>query len=144
MSAPAFTHGRLGAFTSLDDGIELRGEVQWLGERCEVVLVIDEAGVAEELAATACALLDQADTWDAAMRRSARALYDLWASEWRGPDHPALSEAEWITQLRLAEIAVYPEGEFALSLDAADLFAGHVIVIAGSLSGGLGEADIAG
>lgn len=144
MSAPAFTHERLGAFTSFDDGVELWGEAQWLGEPCKLVLVIDELGVAEELAATACALIDQADTWDAAMRRAALALYDLWASEWRGPDHPALSKAEWITQLRLADIAVYPAGEFALGLDAADLFAGHGILISGSLSGGLGEVDLAG
>ena len=144
MSAPAFTHGRLGAFTSFDDGIELCGEVHWLGEPCKLVLVIDELGVAEELAATACILIDQADTWDAAMRRAALALYDGWASEWRASGHPALSEAEWIAQLRLAEIAVYPESEFELGLDAADLFAGHGILISGSLSGGLGEVDLSG
>jgi hypothetical protein len=144
VSAQTFSHGRLGTFTPFDDGVELWGEAQWLGERCKLVLVVDEAGEANELAATACALLDQADRWDAEARRAALALYGLWESEWRGPDHPALSEAEWITQLRFAEISVYPEGEFEISLDAAGLFAGHVILISGSLSGGLGEADIAG
>ncbi len=141
----AFAHPRLGVFTDpFDDGVELWGEVTWQGLPCKLALIVDETGEVQDLAATACAILDREAGLHIAIQHAAAALHPVWQTSWRAENQPDLPVADWLALLAMREISVYPEQQFEVCLEDGGLFNGHAILIPGALPEGLGKADTAG
>ena len=123
-----------------------RGSAQWGAVR---VRLVAEGEVDELLAdslATAHALWQSLDAWDARVRRvAADQLLSLYEDTWRDAvDGPELDATAFGERILLQSIVVYPDGEFELWFGDDDLFGGHSIRVVGSLADGPQAATIEG
>ncbi|ADD45781.1 DUF2262 domain-containing protein [Stackebrandtia nassauensis] len=102
-------------------------------------------------AATACRMLDELADALASGRltrrnladRAVTELFDLANDEWLDEDE-RVTAAEFRRRMVLSEITVDDGGDFEAYHDDGELFAGHVILVQGTLAEGPSEATLAG
>lgn len=137
-SPPTFDDPHLGKLTA-DDLMGWVGEADWLGGKCRVsVDHLDELPVAHALWS------DQKRWMTEAINIAVTKLLELKNDTWLGEDEAPVSADAFGRRLKLESVTIGRKGAFELWLDDGDLFWGHAIMIRGSLSHGLTDADLAG
>lgn len=122
----------------------MEGEVEWLGRKVDAML---EARLPGDLAlqekCLARLLADQA-AHDGQMRTAIIAgLYALWRDDWRN-EAPLLAPADFAAAMALRSITIQQEGAIELWFDDSGLFAGHEVLVRGSLGTGFEPGEIHG
>jgi hypothetical protein len=134
--------GKLTLNRSVDD---FEGNIAWVGK--QIGLKISVYGGVDPLDSlrTAKVLLANMETWAARVNDYAVAkLLELKNDSWLDEGERHITREEFIRRMHLESITVYPEGKFEFWHNDGDLFWGHSILVSGSLSEGLTDADIPG
>jgi hypothetical protein len=146
LNPPDFVDADLGRFVAdprLPDSFG--GKAKWLGEDIDLTLTTESRDELADRAATAKKLLKNARQWQAdAENKIVEKLYTLWVDEWRPEATPILSKAAFLGRLSKPALTIYEDGAFEMEFGDGDLFAGHWILVPGSLDEGIEDADIAG
>lgn len=109
--------------------------VDWMG--AEVSLTFDQAEEGRESAqATARALLDAQEDWDARLRGFAAEKLLQQANGLLEEDEEPLDREAFLEQLELDSILAAPDGHFEFWFGGYDLFLTHPIHVTGTLEGG--------
>ena len=146
LNPPDFVDADLGRFVAdrhLPDNF--KGTATWMGEPLELTLSTQSRDELPDRAATAKALLKNAQRWQAeADKKIVENLYQLWVDVWRPEGTPILSKEAFADRLTTPALTIYEDGAFEMEFGDGDLFAGHWILVPGSLDEGIEDADIAG
>lgn len=135
----------LGTFT-LDRAVNwFCGDLLWSGQEVRLNLSMDGCdSIAQPLAIAAELWRPEAD-WNARiMAYAVENLLPLKNDVWLEEDEAELDTADFEGRMSLQTITVYADGSFEFWFDDGDLFWGHVIMVRGSLAGGLCDAGIHG
>jgi hypothetical protein len=117
---------------------------RWAGADVHVMVDGKSADARADAIATAHALFDSADEWDARSRRvAADQLLALYNDTWR-EDGPELDAAAFAARLVPESVVAAGEGHFEIWYADADLFGGHSVRVVGSLGDGPQGATIEG
>ena len=120
-------------------------QAMWLGEPIDVSVYPDDDGAATNALQTARTLFGAMEAWaDRVSQYAVAELLEIKNDNWLDEDEEPISGEEFIDQMQLASINVYPDGTFDFCHDDGDLFWGHVIEVSGSISDGPSSADIVG
>ena len=115
----------------------------WLDEPIDISVYPDDDGAATNALQTAQTLFGAMEVWTDRVNKCAVAeLLENKNDNWLDEDEEPISGEEFIDQMQLESINVYPDGTFDFCLDDGDLFWGHTIQVSGSLSDGPSSADI--
>lgn len=121
------------------------GQITWMGQEIRISVSLDEDGSPDGALDTARELLTSMATWATNVNEYAvQKLLDLKNETWLDENESPLSAADFIQRMALGSITVYPGGDFEFWHDDGELFWGHSILVSGSLSEGLKDADIPG
>jgi hypothetical protein len=146
LNPPDFVDADLGRFVAdrhLPDSFN--GTATWLGKPVDLTLSAESRDALPDCAATAQILLKDALRWQAeAEKKIVENLYQLWVDEWRPEGTPILSQAAFRARLTMPAITIYEGGAFEMEFGDGDLFAGHWILVPGSLEEGIEDAGLAG
>jgi len=134
----------LGPLT-LDRRIDrFEGNAAWNGNRISVRLDAEGDLNIEDQLETAKELFENAADWDAKVRAFVIEDKLELANDWRYEDDPPITEEEFLRRMTLNSIVIERDGGFEFWHDDGDLFAGHAIVVRGSLTDGITDSDIPG
>jgi len=146
LNPPDFVDADLGRFVAdrhLPDSFN--GTATWLGKPVDLTLSAESRDELPDCAATAQILLKDARRWQAeAEKKIVENLYQLWVDEWRPEGTPILSQAAFRARLTMPALTIYEDGAFEMEFSDGDLFAGHWILVPGSLEEGIEDAGLAG
>lgn len=121
------------------------GEVEWNGEMVELSLYFDDDQDLKPLLETAEQLWDEQSVWKQKIDAFAvEGLLSIKNDSWLDVDEQPLDAEQFKTRMKLQAIWVYSDGGFEFWHEDGDLFWGHSIQVAGSLTEGLTEVGIAG
>lgn len=87
---------------------------------------------------------DQASWNERLLRCAVEHLLELKNDNWLDDDEEPLTEEQFMSRMRLAEISMDEDGSFSFWYDDGDLFFGHTIVVAGNLTDGPTDACFMG
>jgi hypothetical protein len=129
----------------LDERIaQFTGRSRWAGADVHVLVDGASTDAHADAIATAHALFDAADQWDARSRRvAADQLLALYNDTWRD-DEPVLDAGAFAERLVPESVVAAGNGEFEIWYGDDDLFGGHSIRVVGSLADGPQGATIEG
>jgi hypothetical protein len=117
----------------------------WADCKITLHLSMDDAESVDQLLSIASQLWDAEPDWDAKVRDYAiRELLPLKNGNWLEDDESELTAEDFTARMTIESITVYPNGSFEFWHDDGDLFLGHSIMVSGSISDGLDDADIHG
>lgn len=146
LNPPDFVDADLGRFVAdrhLPDNF--KGTTTWMGKPLELTLSTQSRDELPDRAATAKELLKNAQRWQTeANKKIVENLYQLWVDVWRPEGAPLLSKKAFADRLTLPALTIYEDGAFEMEFGDGDLFAGHWILVPGSLEDGIEDAGIAG
>ncbi|MEL6705114.1 MAG: DUF2262 domain-containing protein [Bacteroidota bacterium] len=94
--------------------------------------------------ATAEQLWTDEAAWNARVEACAATLFDVWDGGWRQPDDTEDTPEAFVARMTLDAIACAPDGAFEFWYDDGDLFAGHAVLVRGTLADGPTETTLAG
>lgn len=130
------------------------GTVDWLGEDCHVTLECDEEnGTTADLAlAQFKNIYANLKEWDQKFRVFAAEKLTELANDWQderyddedGEALAAITEESFAERIVISEISIDAAGDYEVYYDDDDMFWGHVIIVSGSVDGGMEDAHIAG
>ncbi|MEM8560482.1 MAG: DUF2262 domain-containing protein [Bacteroidota bacterium] len=83
-------------------------------------------------------------TWKTRIDACAATLYDIWDGGWRLDEDTEDTPEAFVARMMLETIACAPDGAFECWYDDGDLFAGHAILVSGTLADGPTLATLAG
>lgn len=134
--------GKLTLNKSID---QFEGSIAWFGKQIGLKIPVDESGDPSDSLRTAKVLLANMESWAAKVTDYAAAnLLELKNDSWLDEGEQPITREEFIRRMQLESITAYPEGAFEFWHHDGDLFWGHSILVSGSLSKGLTDADIPG
>lgn len=124
------------------------GEVDWLGEDCNVSLETDEEGgkTAEKALKSFHKIYEDLENWDQKFKEfAAEKLTDL-ANDWLEEDGEVkeITKEDFAERIWISEMTITPDGNFEAYYFDDDLFWGHIIIVSGNITTGLEDAVIAG
>lgn len=146
LNPPDFVDAHLGRFVA-DSHLpgSFNGTATWINETVEMTLSAESRDKLADCAATGKNLLKDARRWQSdAEQKILEKLYQLWVDKWRTAGAPILSKAAFLGRLTKPSLTIYEDGAFEMEFGDGDLFAGHWILVAGSLDEGIEDAGIAG
>ncbi len=121
------------------------GSIDWNGASVTLHVYVDDPDEHEAACATARGLLRDQKAWAKRVADYAvQELLELKNESWLEEDESEVAAQDFVARMTLNTIAVSGDGSFEFWHDDGGLFWGHSIVIAGSLEGGLVDADIPG
>ena len=139
----------LGELTLDKDLDRFEGEVPWRGEQICLSLGVDAADEdtwADAMWAMKVMLAEQ-DCWDRDMRAFAARELTEFACEWRDSadeDVPEITEESFARRIELRSIAMDDDGSFSAHFDDDDMFFGHCVTAAGTLTDGVIRVNVLG
>jgi hypothetical protein len=125
---------------------DFEARAKWSGRPVRISLESSKNGTPDKALQTASQLFRSRRKWTGqAERRILSDLYTMWFDNWReeGGD-PDLTRTQFLRRIRLESISTSPDGSFSLWYHDGDLFAGHSIVVDGTLKRGVKHAGIEG
>ncbi len=146
LQAPVIVTDELFGELELDRALNwLEGETSWGSEEISVRFSLDECQDQGSLIRSAKALWRDQPGWDRRIRGIAvEKLLPLKNQNWLDEGEEELSPQQFEARIEPESIVFYPDRSFELCFDDGDLFSGHVILVSGSVSGELSDAEIAG
>lgn len=130
------------------------GTVGWLGEDCHVTLECDEENgtTADQALAQFKKIYANFKEWDQKFRAFAAEKLTELANDWQdegyddedGEDLAAITEESFAGRIVISELSIDAEGDYEVYYDDDDMFWDHVIIVSGSVDGGMEDAYIAG
>lgn len=130
------------------------GTVDWLGEDCHVTLECDEENgtTADQALAQFKNIYANLKEWDQKFRAFAAEELTENANDWQdegyddedGEALAAITEEFFAGRIVISEFSIDAEGDYEAYYDDDDMFWGHVIIVNGSVEGGIEDAYIAG
>ena len=139
----------LGELTLDKDLDRFEGEVPLRGEQICLSLGVDAADEdtwADAMWAMKVMLAEQ-DCWDRDMRAFAARELTEFACEWRDSadeDVPEITEESFARRIELRSIAMDDDGSFSAHFDDDDMFFGHCVTAAGTLTDGVIRVNVLG
>ncbi|MEL6610630.1 MAG: DUF2262 domain-containing protein [Bacteroidota bacterium] len=127
----------------------MEGTATWNGTTVRLTLNrgvngrIDTDDFAPALA-TAEQLWEDEAAWNARVEACAATLFEIWDCGWRQPTDTEDTPEAFVARMTLDTVACSPDGAFEFWYDDGDLFAGHAILVSGTLADGPTEATLAG
>lgn len=120
-------------------------KANWLGEEVDLSIMCEEGENIHELIPTAKKLWSDQKTWSNKIKDYAVSeLLELKNEGWRHDSERKVSAKKFKEHMKLESITVWPGGSFEFYHNDGDLFAGHWILVRGSLEDGPTDADIPG
>ena len=117
----------------------------WGTSSVKVNLATDDHGqISSALEAARALWMEQAGWSEKVGQFAATRLLDMKNDDWLAPGEVALSASDFAGRLRMESVVVEADGGYEFWLDDGGLFAGHSILVRGSVSDGLFDAEIAG
>ncbi len=140
-----YADGVFGIFT-FDRGLNwYRANVNWIEDSINLNLSIESNDDLNAALQTAHVLWNDKVMWNNLIRDYAvRELLSLKNESWLEEDEIEVTGEQFKDRMSLESITIYSDGSFEFWHDDGDLFWGHSILISGSLSKGLTDADIPG
>lgn len=126
------------------------GELDWLGESCQVSLACDEEGgeTAHDTLASFKQIYSSLPEWDQKFRAfAAKELTSLandWLEDSEEEDPEPITEESFANRIYISEFSMETDGIYTAYYEDDDMFWGHIIMIEGSLETGIEQAYIAG
>ena len=130
------------------------GTVGWLGEDCHVTLECDEENgtTADRALAQFKNIYANLKEWDQKFRAFASGKLTELANDWQdegygdedGEALAAITEESFAGRIAISEFSIDAEGDYEVYYDDDDMFGDHVIIVSGSVDGGMEDAHIAG
>ncbi len=130
------------------------GTVDWLGEDCHVTLECDEENgtTADRALVQFKNIYANLKEWDQKFRAFASEKLTELANDWQdegyddedGEALAAITEESFAGRIVISEFSIDAEGDYEVYYDDDDMFWGHVIIVRGSVDGGMEDAYIAG
>ena len=146
--------GDCGTFTLERHFNWFAGTVDWLGEDCHVTLECDEENgtTAGRALAQFKNIYASLKEWDQKFRAFASEKLTELANDWQdegyddedGEALAAITEESFAGRIVISELSIDAEGDYEVCYDDDDMFGGHVIIVSGSVDGGMEDAHIAG
>ena len=146
--------GDCGTFTLERHFNWFAGTVDWLGEDCHVTLECDEENgtTADQALAQFRKIYANFKEWDQKFRAFAAEKLAENANDWQdegyddedGEDLAAITEESFAGRIVISEFSIDAEGDYEAYYDDDNMFWGHVIIVSGSVNGGMEDAYIAG
>lgn len=131
----------LGEFTRIIHGsfAWFRGEINWMGEKCEIKLNPDKNGgkTANKVLEILRTLCDSMNQWDAKLKKFSADDYaekDGMVYTWED-DNNAVTKEEFMKRLTLYSITVEPDGNLKFDFDVDGMFTDHGMDIFANISG---------
>ncbi len=127
------------------------GNADWLGRKIGILLDVnrdDKKSWNQALAAMRSFYTEKA-RWDKEMREYAAEELTELANEWledeeETQDCPKITEEEFAKRITIYSVSMDDEGEFRVCFEDDNMFAGHAVVVYGSVEGGLEIASMEG
>ena len=117
----------------------------WGTSSVKVNLATDEHGQISSALEVARELWKEQAAWSEKVGQfAASRLLDLKNDDWLASGETTLSVSDFAGRLRMESVVVEADGDYEFWLDDGGLFAGHSILVRGSVSDGLSDAEIAG
>jgi hypothetical protein len=136
---------RFGVFTLNRSVNWFCGASLWAGKRIELNLSMENSDSVEELFAVATQIWDSEEEWnDKIVEYAVKSLLPLKNDVWLEEDEMELNADQFGERMSLNSITIYPDGAFEFWYDDGGMFLGHLIMVRGSLAGGLDDAGIHG
>lgn len=121
------------------------GSARWGASSVRLNLMPDERGQIANSLEVARGLWANQSIWTEKVRKfSASRLLDLKNESWLDTDETPLAASDFMRKVSIESVVVDATGACEFWLDDGALFSGHSIVVRGSVSDGLVEAEIAG
>ena len=146
--------GDCGTFTLERHFNWFAGTVDWLGEDCHVTLECDEENgtTADRALAQFKNIYANLKEWDQKFRAFASEKLTELANDWQdegyddedGEALAAITEESFAGRIAISEFSIDAEGDYEVYYDDDDMFGNHVIIVSGSVDGGMEDARIAG
>lgn len=146
--------GECGTFTLERHFNWFAGTVDWLGEDCHVTLECDEENgtTAGRALAQFKNIYASLKEWDQKFRAFASEKLTELANDWQdegyndedGEALAAIMEESFAGRIVISELSIDAEGDYEVYYDDDDMFGDHVIIVSGSVDGGMEDAHIAG
>lgn len=146
--------GDCGTFTLERHFNWFAGTIDWLGEDCHVTLECDEENgtTADQALAQFRKIYANFKEWDQKFRAFAAQKLTENANDWQcegyddedGEALAAITEESFAGRIVISEFSIGAEGDYEVYYDDDDMFCGHVIIVSGSVDGGMEDAYIAG
>jgi hypothetical protein len=121
-----------------------RGKTIWNRHEVQISFQAQSEAELSELLTTAHSLLDAEEEWQGKIESLVIEEKLPLANEWRSDVTRPISERQFLERMTLESISISADGHFEFWHDDGELFHGHAIQIAGSLSGGLTRSEIPG
>ena len=123
----------------------VEGKMSWNGRRVRLCLETAEPDEVEKALRVARTLWSGQKQWNTKVQAYAvKKLLPQLNKVWRDEDERPVSAQQFLKQIKLWNVAVWPEGEFEFWYDAGDLFGGHSMEITGDLKKGCTDVDLTG
>lgn len=146
--------GDCGTFTLERHFNWFAGTVDWLGEDCHVTLECDEENgtTADRALAQFKNIYANLKEWDQKFRAFASEKLTELANDWQDEGYDdedgealvAITEESFAGRIAISEFSIDAEGDYEVYYDDDDMFGDHVIIVSGSVDGGMEDAHIAG
>ncbi|NGP43807.1 DUF2262 domain-containing protein [Bacillaceae bacterium SIJ1] len=147
---PVFYEDQTFGTFQLDKRVKLfEKNLSWAGEQGILYFDWDEdEGVMKASLKTAQTLFADELEWDRKIRTFAADELVGLANDWlmdieEGEPEPMTNE-QFINLMTFESMSVYPGGDFEIFFADGDMFAGHVIIVAGNIEGTFASAEMAG
>ena len=139
-----FDDPELGRFT-LDRDLDcFEGQIQWMSDFVDLSLEIEDCDERDVLEYAKEIWRSQSDWSKLILDYAVEYLLSRKNDSWLKDGEKEVDADEFKSRMKLTSITVFPEGEFEFWHNDSDLFWGHSILISGSISEGLTDADIPG
>ncbi|MEM1359757.1 MAG: DUF2262 domain-containing protein [Bacteroidota bacterium] len=120
-------------------------KVEWMGQAIDLECWFDEHRAIDSALVVAARLWQDQEKWQREIEDFLVAdLLDLKNEEWRQAGEPPVGAPLFLSRIRLEVVSVGEVGEFCFWYDDRELFWGHSILVSGTLTDGITDAEIAG
>ena len=149
---PVAVDNEIGHFALNRDYGWFESEIDWLGDKCDVLLETDSDGAdtADKAMAALKTLVSDLMEWDEKIRRfAADELVEL-ANDWQDADEEAdegtgrITSEEFGRRIGICSIKMDADGDMEVMFDDDDMFYGHCVVVYANISGEFESAQMEG
>ncbi|MEM9259460.1 MAG: DUF2262 domain-containing protein, partial [Bacteroidota bacterium] len=141
---PSIVSGSFGTIEYSPDFDSYTTNASWLGEEIELEFWFDDNRTIEEALITAERLWERQSDWQRKIEAFIIAeLIGLKNEAWLEENEPPVGAPLFLSRIRLEVVSVGEEGGFCFWYDDGELFWGHSILVSGTLTDGITDAEIA-
>lgn len=143
---PVITNTKKFGKMTLDRRINMmEGNIMWNGNSVRLYIEMDGTEGIKTGLKIAETLYENQASWSKKVNDYAvENLLPGWNDEWKVDDGPDMTAEQFISKITLTGISIDRSGEFTFDHDDGDIFAGHYIVVGGTLETGLNNVDTPG